>query len=716
MNDGAASPIGTLHALAGLLGIETRHTDALGVTHEPGAETLSRLIAAFGLPPSPEQAAAALAEAREARPFGCDPLQVVAAENPVLRLEAADGTEIRWHCEFEMGGEVAGSGVVGNDELHLPAPLPNGYHRLELRGGGGLDAAIGLAAAPASCYLPPPLSEGARCWGLTTQLYSLNSARNWGVGDFTDLAQLCRAAGGMAAATVGINPLHALFASEPRHTSPYSPSSRSMLDYLYIDPVAVPGFAEDEAIRALAPEAGLAAVRGATLVDHAAAAALKRPVLEALYRRFRGRDLRARAETAAGKAFRAFQREGGRTLAAFATFEALHEDLNRDGGPFSWQEWPSQLRDPNSGAVARFGKAHAERVEFFEFLQWQADAQFGAAAEAGRAAGLSLGLYRDLAVGVNPHGAEAWADQGLVVPGMGIGAPPDPLSRAGQDWGLAPVNPLALRRAGFQPFIAALRANMRHAGVLRIDHVMSLARLYWVPRGQSAVNGAYVTYPFTELLRLVALESHRQGCAVVGEDLGTVPSGFRETMQAANVLSYRVVAFERNWGGGFIAPRDYPALAAASAATHDLPTLKGFWLGRDIAWRQKLALYPNAQAEAAEINDRKRDRWQLLEALAGEGLISHERFGEFLPEPDRPVYTPALGEAILAFLARSRARLMLVQIEDVAGEEEQANLPGTDGSHPNWRRRLTVRLEQLLAGPEMQRVATLVNEERGHAA
>ena len=715
MSDGAASPIGTLHALAGLLGIEARHTDALGVTHEPDAETLGRLIAAFGLPPDPEQAAAKLVEAREARPFGLDPLQVVAAENPVLRLGAADGTEIRWRCEFEAGGEVAGSGVAGNGELHLPAPLPLGYHRLELRS-GGLDVAIGLAAAPASCYLPPALREGARCWGLTAQLYSLNSARDWGMGDFTDLALLCRAAGAAGAATVGINPLHALFASEPRHTSPYSPSSRAMLDYLYIDPAAVPGFAEDDAIRALAPETALAVVRGASLIDHAAVAGLKRPVLEALYRRFRQSHLRRGRGSAAGRAFRSFQQENGHRLAAFATFEALHEELNREGDSFSWHDWPAPLRDPNSGAVARFGKAHAERVEFFEYLQWQADAQLSAAAEAGCAAGLALGLYRDLAVGVNPHGAEAWADQGLVVPGMGIGAPPDPLSRMGQDWGLAPVNPLALRQAGFQPFIAALRANMRHAGVLRIDHVMSLQRLYWVPRGQTAVNGAYVTYPLAELLRLVALESHRQRCAVVGEDLGTVPPGFRETMQAANVLSYRVAAFERHGGGGFIAPREYPALAAASAATHDLPSLKGFWLGRDIEWRQKLALYPDGPAEVAEINDRKRDRWQLLEALAAEGLISHERFGEFLPNADQPVYGAVLGDAILAFLARSRARLMLVQIEDVAGEAEQANLPGTDGSHPNWRRRLAARLEELLAGPELQRVAALVNEERRRTA
>ena len=374
------------------------------------------------------------------------------------------------------------------------------------------------------------------------------------------------------------------------------------------------------------------------------------------------------------------------------------------------------MRDPNSPAVAKFARAHAERVEFFQFLQWQADRQLGAAAAAGRAGGLGMGLYRDLAVGVNPHGAEAWADQGLVVPDAAIGAPPDALSRAGQNWGLAPINPLALRRRGFAPVIAALRANMRHAGILRIDHVMSLQRLYWIPSGCPATAGAYVNYPFHDLLRLVALESRRHGCAVVGEDLGTVPDGFRETMQRASVLSYRIFMFERRGDGGFIAPGDYPPLSAASAATHDLATLKGFWLGRDIEWRRRLGLYPDAAAEATEADERRRDRRQLLEALGGEGLLAPGRFAEFLPDDGEPAYGAELGEAILAYLARARARLMLVQIEDVAGEAEQANLPGTTDAHPNWRRRLSARLEDLLAGPAMARVAALVTASRHQAA
>jgi len=701
------------HAVAARLGIETRHIDALGVIHEPDAETLAALVGAFGLPPEPDQAAAALAEIQAAS-LRLNPLRIVPAEAPVLDLPLANGAT-EWHLDLEQGGQAAGRWNPADGKLHLPGDMPLGYHRLHLSGGTTTET-LDIAVAPPACYLPPELEPGVRSWGLTTQVYSLQSERDWGMGDFTDLAALTRAAGSFGAVTVGINPLHALFASEPRHISPYSPSSRVQLDYLYIDPSAVPGFADDTSIRELVPTAALKAARKGELVDHAAVAALKRPVLEALYRRFRDADLAAGTRTKAAKAFRRFQKAGGKPLTAFATFEALHEQFNGNHGQFSWLGWPEELRDPRSRAVADFAAAHRERVEFFEFLQWQADSQLGAAAEAGRAAGLSLGLYRDLAVGVNPQGADAWADQGIVVPRMAIGAPPDPLSRAGQDWGLAPVNPLALRQRGFQPFIAALRANMRHAGVLRIDHVMSLQRLYWVPAGRSAVAGAYVNYPFAELLRLVALESQRQRCAVIGEDLGTVPSGFRETMQAANVMSYRVVMFERRLDGNFVPPAEYPPLATASAATHDLATLKGFWLGRDIAWRQRLALYPDAAAEAADIADRHTARWQLLEALEREALLPRHRFAEFLPSAGEPVYTAELGEAILAYLVRSRARLMLVQVEDVAGEVEQANLPGTSDTHPNWRRRLSAKLDDILQGPEMQRIAALMNKERGRAA
>lgn len=716
--------------LAGLLGIDARYTDALGRTREASDETLLAVVAAFGLPSDPAEAAAMLEEDRRVALLGLGPTRLVHAEDPrpTLALPLPARTrEIAWHCRLETGEELRGRVIA---EAHasgapfafpLPAGLPLGYHRLTVEA-GAVTARLELAVAPARCHLPPGFAEAARSWGLTCQLYGLHSAHDWGVGDFTDLGELAAAAGSCGAAVLGVNPLHARFAAEPLHVSPYSPSSRSWLDYLYIDATAAPGFTVDDAAQSLVQGEWFGATRwaarSAELLDYGAAAACKRAVLEALFRRFQALDLgdHGIARTDLGRSFREFQQTGGQSLADFAAFEALHEHFCRERRGFSWRSWPLPLRNPRSAEVAAFAAAHRDRIEFFQFLQWEADRQLAAAAAAGRAAGLPVGLYRDLAVGADPNGADAWADQELVAPHASIGAPPDALSRAGQNWGLAPINPLVLRRQGFAPFIACLRANMRHAGVLRIDHVMALNRLYWIPSGMEPTYGCYVNYPFDELLRLVALESQRQGCAVVGEDLGTVPAGFRETMRSANLLSYRIMVFERRRDGGFIPPQDYPPLAAASAATHDLATLAGFWLGRDIAWRRRLGLYPDADAETAEATERARDRDLLLDALVREGLLTAEDRGRFLSETGEPIYLPRLGDAIQRYLARSQARLMLVQIEDVAGETEQANLPGTIDAHPNWRRRLGQTLEQIIGGSELRRLAALIEHERRQSA
>lgn len=705
-----------LARLAARLGIAPRFEDALGVVREASEETLAVLVAGFGLSPEePERALQDIEEEENTRPFGLTPCAIVAAEAeaPALSLLPPAGTRrIEWSCRFEGSGECAGAlepaapGEGGRVALPLPARMPLGYHRLDLAA-GGVAASVILVVAPPCCHLPAELGSGVKNWGVTCQLYGLRSARNWGMGDFSDLAALAGGLGTQGARVLGINPLHALFAAEPRHRSPYSPSSRCFLDYLYIDVTAVPGFAEDGAASALVSDAAVRAAQTSEYVDYAAVAAAKRPVLEAL---FRSLGERATAE----EAFRRFQKAGGRALADFAAFEALDEHF-RKAGIFSWRGWPSELRSPDSPAVADFAARHRGRVEFFQFLQWEADRQLGAAAEAGRRGGLALGLYRDLAVGADPAGAEAWADQTLLAPGIAIGAPPDALNRVGQNWGLAPYNPLALQRAGFAPFIAALRANMRHAGVLRIDHAMSLARLYWVPRGGPATNGSYVAYPFEDMLRILALESRRQQCAVIGEDLGTVPEGFRERMREAGALSYRVLAFERR-DGAFVRPGDYPPLAAATSATHDIATLKGFWLGRDLEWRRRLGLYPDAAAAATEAAERGRDRGRLLEALESAGLFAPEAAAEVLPPDGEPRFSAPLLEAILAYLARARSLLLLVQLEDILGEEEQANLPGTIDQHPNWRRRTARPLEAILADPEFARLLQLIERERAAAS
>jgi 4-alpha-glucanotransferase len=714
--------------LAALLGIEASYTDAFGATREVSDETLSALIAVFGLPSDPARAERQLIEQQQNRRLGLEAAQLFHGEKSrheiALRLPTGC-REVAWRCQLEDGNELHGRASIAPNRkrvaLSLPKDLPLGYHRLDVEA-AGVTACTELIVAPNCCYLPAELGPGVRSWGLSCQLYGLRSSLNWGIGDLTDLATLARAAGRLRASVVGINPLHALFAAEPRHVSPYSPSSRSQLNYLYIDVTAVPGFAEDEGVRALTNGEWFKATHwaacSAELIDYGAVAVCKRSLLEMLFRRFLSCELGGggTATGTLGQSFREFQRHGGRSLADFAVFEVLQEHYSHENRAFSWQSWPAPMRNPRSPEVAEFATAHSDRVEFFQFLQWLAERQLAAAADAGRDAGLTIGLYRDLAVGADPNGAEAWSDQELVAPGASIGAPPDALSRAGQNWGLAPVNPLVLRHQGFAPFIASLRANMRYAGILRIDHVMSLKRLYWIPSGMEAREGAYVNYPFDDLVRLVALESQCNGCAVVGEDLGTVPTGFRESMQSANILSYRVSVFERRKNGAFVPPTEYPELAAASAATHDIATLKGFWLGCDIAWRQRLGLYPDRTAREAEAAERRRDRHLLLEALITERLLASAEIGAFLTERGEPIYSSKLGEAILAYLARSRARLMLVQLEDVLGETEQANLPGTTDTHPNWRRRLPRLLEEIVDGTELRRVAALVEAARQRSA
>jgi 4-alpha-glucanotransferase len=535
------------------------------------------------------------------------------------------------------------------------------------------------------------------------------------MGDFTDLAAAGSGAARHGAKALGVNPLHALFPAEPRHISPYSPSSRIYLNDLYIDVEAVPDFAEDDAARELVrdPEfqRRLAAARDSELIDHAAVAACKRPVLERFYAAFRSRHLGTRP-TGRGRAFRRFQEEGGEDLRRFAVFQALHERALHDGLGFCWRDWPPGWRDPASPEVARFADEHRERVELYQYLQWEADRQLGEAAQRTRDAGLSIGLYRDLAVGVDPNGGEAWSDQELLVPGAAIGAPPDPLSLKGQNWGLAPISPVALRRRAYAPFVAALRANMRHAGVLRIDHVMALTHLYWVPSGAEATAGAYVDYPLRDLLRIVALESRRHRCAVIGEDLGTVPEGFRETMNAANVLSYRVLMFERQEDGRFKRPHDYPPLAAASVSTHDIATLKGYWLARDVDWRERLDLYPEAGLAERDRESRIRDRHQLIDALVEAGALAPEKRGE-LADEGNGTHTADLIDAVHRFLGQSNTRFMLVQIEDAAGEMEQANLPGTVDQHPNWRRKLSRSLDEIFDDPAFARLADAINEARG---
>jgi (1->4)-alpha-D-glucan 1-alpha-D-glucosylmutase len=596
-------------------------------------------------------------------------------------------------------GETAGTGGLP----HRLAPgiaLPAGYHRLTVT---GLPGSTFLIAAPPRCWRPPALEHDGRIWGPTVQLYGVRSEDNWGIGDFGDLARIVEQWAGRGAGIVGLNPLHALFAHNPMHASPYSPSSRLRLNTLYIDVEAIEEMRECEPakrlVRSAAFQARLERLRAAEQVDYPGVAAVKREVLELLYAHFREHHLAVGSERA--EAFRGYQRQAGASLRAHALFEALQARFHaEDPNVWGWPVWPEDWRDPASPLVQRFAREHVDRVELHEYLQWQAERQLARVQAHCVARGLAVGLYLDLAVSVDRAGSDTWSHADTFALGASVGAPPDDFNRQGQAWGLPPMRPDRLRASGYRLFIDTLRASMRHAGALRIDHVMGLMRLFWIPPGQTARDGAYVHYPADELMAIVALESQRQRCMVVGEDLGTVPDEIRGTLAARGVLSYRLLYFERDGAGRFKPPQAYPRDALVAVTTHDLPTLAGWWQGRDIEWRRDLGLFPEPGMAREQFEAREGERRGLLSALGRE------------PRSDEAP-APPLEDAQL-HLAAAPSAVMVLQLEDALGVAEQANLPGTIDEHPNWRRKLPCDLDAMADDERVQRLAALLARARPH--
>jgi len=560
------------------------------------------------------------------------------------------------------------------------------------------------AGDAARCFIPESLAAGRRIWGLSVQLYSLRSARNWGVGDFTDLAAFAAIAARHGARVVGINPLHARHLACPERASPYSPSSRTFIDPLAIDVEAVPDFADSPACAATLRDPDFAArlgrVRTTPLVDHEAVSALKLQVLGLAFEWFEarhaGRDDPRRA------AFDAFVAQEGTPLARYAEFEAIRLDRARQGMPVTdWQAWPGAWRDPQSAVLATFRVDHAAGIRFVMYLQWEAMRQLEAASAKARAAGLEFSFYRDLAVGAARDSAEAWGDQALTVASMSIGAPPDQFSADGQNWGLPPWNPRVLRERDYEPFAALLAANMAAAGALRIDHVMALTRLFWIPDGMAGAAGAYVRQPFDALAAAVARASRNAQCLVVGEDLGSVPEGLREQLSTLGFLSYRVLLFERHWQGDgtFKRPHEYPGQALATVMTHDLPTIADYWTFGDIERRARLGLFADAAARASAVAERHEERWKILALLT-----------ECAVMPADPEDAAGIAEALHTLVARTPSMLAIVQLDDVLGETEPANIPGTDRQYPNWRRKLSRTLDEIDADPRLARLALRMRE------
>ncbi|MBC7700330.1 malto-oligosyltrehalose synthase [Aquabacterium sp.] len=600
--------------------------------------------------------------------------------------------------------------------IDLPQALPLGYHQLTLKSAAqssGEMARTRVIVCPPRCHEPKVLKQGERLWGPSIQLYALRSNDNWGIGDFSDLKRLLEIAAGQGASFVGLNPLHALFPHEPERASPYSPSSRNALNVLYIDVTAVPDFSECryavDLVNSAAFQQRLQALREPELVGYQAVATAKFEVLEILFKHFHLRHLSA--DTRRARAFRAFQKERGSELRRQALFEALQAHFHaQDSSVWGWSLWPQAYRDPQSPAVADFEREHEAHIEFFEYLQWQAELQLQSAQARAESLGMAIGLYRDLAVGVNEGGAETWSRQALYAMGLHVGAPSEEYNLNGQDWGLPPMIPSRLRDQDFQPFIDTLRANMRCAGALRIDHVMALMRLFWIHPDDGAKSGAYMNYPFDEMMGILALESHRHGCLVIGEDLGTVPPRMREAMREQYLLSYCPLFFERTHDGRFKPPADWPANAMAVVSTHDLPTLRGFWNGKDVDLRTELGLFPNEEIRAQQVVGRAQDRAQLLLALEQEGVTAKDAS---VHPPMMDDTSPAFTDAVYSFLGRTPSQLVGVQLEDVTQQLIQVNIPGTSESQfPNWRRKLGVTLESLARDPRLLSVSAALRRAR----
>jgi (1->4)-alpha-D-glucan 1-alpha-D-glucosylmutase len=731
MNDSAG-----LAELARLHGIEPDWFDIWGKRHLVPEQTLGALLAEFGLATSDPQALkAARATTAAAGWRELLPPVIVVQESAApwkvrLALQAAlDAAPLGWRLLEESGASHEGAFVPGElpclergefeggarvaRELALPATAGCGYHRLAILNAGAIAAETLLVVAPATCYRPLAIQDEGRVWGVTAQLYGVRSERNWGIGDFTDLRGLLEQWAHRGAAIVGVSPLHALFPHNPAHASPYSPSSRLFLNPLYLDIEAMDDFRESDSaaaeVRSAAFQTQLKILREAPLVDYAGVAAAKMPMLERLYAHFRERHLAA--ASARARAFGAFQGAAGEQLRRHALFEALQERFYRDDpNVWGWPVWPEAYRDPAAPAVVRFAEEHRERVEFFEYLQWQADLQLSQVGSRSYELGLGIGLYQDLAVSIDRGGAESWANQDLYATDASVGAPPDDFNPAGQNWGLLPVRPERLRAVAYAPFIATLRQNMRHAGALRIDHAMGLMRLFWIPAGRPAGDGAYVHYPLADLLGILALESHRNRCLVIGEDLGTVPEEVRHALGRLGVLSYRLLLFERTAGGDFKPPADYPSDALVAASTHDLPTLAGYWEGLDLLLREELGLYPGEQQREGQVVGRAQDRARLLLALEREGLLPE---GATVNPVSVPAMSAEFARNIHVFLARSPCRVLVVQPEDVFGVREQANMPATLDEHPNWRRKLPLMLERTAGDERFAELTRALSALRG---
>lgn len=694
-----------LHELAERVGIISEYLDQTGKeTRKTTDATRIELLRIMGIDAANDESAMRALDALDAqeRERIIEPVRVMrqgrarSVRTELALPEGWSGT-IRWELVVEEEGgkrrKASGRGRATRGTLALAVPLPRetGYHTVRLRLSAGKEAREAeqsLIIVPERCLTPDDLLGGRRVFGIIANLYSVRSERNWGVGDLEDLARLLVWSGTVGAEFVGVNPLHAL-RNRGMDVSPYSPVSRVYRNAIYLDPERIPIVGEADVRDLLASDdvqRELAELRASTRVEYERVMALKHRVLHRLHERFAD----AGTSNARAREYARYRETQGEPLERFAIYQALDAHFTREGHDGGFREWPEEFRSPESAAVRRFADSHASDVDYHRWIQFELDCQLAAAADRARSAELAIGLYQDLAIGTSPNGSDVWSYPHLFVQGASIGAPPDPYSATGQNWGLPPIHPHHLREDRYGYWISLVRASLRHAGALRIDHVMGLFRQFWIPEGKSGKEGAYVRFPADDLLGILALESSRTGALVVGEDLGTVPKEVPPALESWGILSSKVLYFERGRKGSFVPATQYEPLALATANTHDMATLAGFWSGGDLELREKVGL-ANAKETRAAKRERQQHREELVDRLAKEGILDDD--GTELDE------TTVRG-AVHEFLARTPSALVGFALDDLTGEVEPVNVPGVGpDKYPSWTRRMQMPVEQIPFAP-----------------
>jgi 4-alpha-glucanotransferase len=667
----------TIRRIAEQNGVQQQFWDIFGQSHITSFETNRAILAALDFDCSSEEAllaSAARLTANERERLL--PHVLVVGESEPIRIPVwAHGNpeRLEFHLLLESGEKKNFFADVVNGRAELPLKLPQGYHEVHANG-----CSMRLIVGPNCAHRVQPGKHA----GLGVTLYGLRSRRNWGCGDFRDLRDLIDwAVPAIHADFIALNPLHAIHNRSPYNASPYLPNSIFYRNFLYLNVEAVPGY---DRIRSTFETSEtrheIERLRATEIVQYEAVAALKRRALDLVF-----------AATPPDAACRNWIAAEGLLLRLYSTYCALDEHMHAlDEHLWVWPDWPERFRDPAGSAVANFAASHEREILFHGWLQWLLDRQLALVQKHARAAGMSIGLYHDLALATDRCGSDLWAHRPFYVNGARVGSPPDDFSPSGQDWSFPPPNQRRHHEDGYRLYIDSIRKSMRHGGALRIDHVMRLFRLYWIPEGHTAAEGAYVRDRAADLVRILALESVRNNTVIIGEDLGTVEDEVRETLARFGILSYRLLIFEQD-ANGFKLPYLYPEQALVSTTTHDLPTIAGFWTGEDVEARVRAGTIDRQAGENQKL-DRVRDKQRLLDALFAMDLLPPD----FERDAARiPLLTPPLQYALLGFLASTPSRLWLVNQEDMTGETLQQNLPGTTAEYPNWSRKMRWFLENL---------------------